>query len=145
MASHLGLAIAQLKTLTAAATGMSSDTVIVGYVMQPPQTPFVMFADLARAESRRGDTLEAYTHTWSMTCVGWVSASTDSYLARLTAAADLYDEIVSGIAADRTLGGYARDVWPSNVSVGATMDGVAPSYGYFVFDVNFEIKNGAGA
>jgi hypothetical protein len=137
--------VATLQTQIAAVSGLSSTTVIVGYVMQPPSTPFVMLADLAQADAEQGATLDAYTHTWSMTVVGWASATTDSYLARLQAACDLYDLVLRGIASDRTLGGKARNVWPSSPQIGATMDGTAPSYGFFQVDVMFEIKIGVGA
>lgn len=150
--SNVGNAIAQVVSAIQAVDGtgtytydLSGDnTVHLGYMATPPADKFVMISDITGAEGVEGNTLDAYTHTWSMTVIGYVEASTDTYLARVQAAADLYHDVIRGLSVDRTLGGYARRVWPTDVEIGGSQ-GAAPSFGFFRLELNIEIKNGRGA
>lgn len=151
--SAIGEAIEALVAQIAAVNGSGSytydlrttDAVVFGLSSAPPTNPHVAVAPYIEGQGEPGVTLTEYRHQWQLAIVGRVSATTDNELARFQAAANLYADVLRGIAVDRTLGGYARDVLPSAPEIGATHAGVIPGYGWFILPVTIDVVNGNGA
>jgi hypothetical protein len=119
-----------------------SDAVSIGIHETPPTSPHVAISTYTEGVGEPGNTLNAVTVTWVVTVVGFVSATTDTEYARLSAADTLYNDLLDAIGGDRTLGGICRDVAPQTPVMGATAQGTIPGYGWFALPLQVEIKRG---
>jgi hypothetical protein len=120
----------------------SSDRVIVGMVDIPPQFPCVMLATVTAGRGETGNTLEAFTHEWTVDLVGFVSSSTSTAAERWYAAANLHADVLRMIKLNRTLGGTCRDVTPGAEWISGSEAGEL-AFGMFGLELRLLIKNEA--
>lgn len=119
-----------------------SNAVTVDVTEDAPTYPHVGILPYVSGAADAGNTLDAVTHTWELVLVGRVNASSDSSLARIQAAANLYHDVLDALGIDRTLGGIARDVQVGSPEILATAQGVLPGEGSFILPLSIEIKRG---
>jgi hypothetical protein len=123
--------------------GTSVDQIGIGPIFPPPLLPFITLLGV-RGVGEHGTYLGAAERAWDFDFVGYCNAATDTQEARLTAAADLLNDVLTALASDRVFGGYARDVVCFDHEIFASMaDGVTPSYGVVTGSIRVTLQNGA--
>jgi hypothetical protein len=137
--------VAALATINGAGGGYTytltgSDQVIVGMVDIPPQFPCLMIATVTGGTADTSNTLDAYTHEWTVDLVGFVTAADSTTSGRWYAAANLHADVLKCIKANRTLGGACRDVVPLAQWISGSEAGEV-GFGMFGLELRISIKN----